>query len=99
MTWWWALLGIVTPDLTFLFAVGDKPLAPGLMPHRAVPFYNAMHRYLAPSGLLVAAAALGFPALAVISLAWLSHIIWDRGVGYTLRTPDGALTGSSHKRV
>ena len=93
VSWWCVVLGITGPDLTFLVGVGDKPLAPGLMPRRAVPFYNAVHRYLAPLGSLAVAAAFDFAALAVISLAWLSHIVWDRGVGYTLRSSDGALTG------
>lgn len=89
--WWLVALGLIGPDLAFLAALGDRPIAPGRMPRRAVRPYNLVHHPAGPVALLaLAAASAGAPA-AVLALAWLGHIVWDRAVGYTLRAPDGSL--------
>jgi uncharacterized protein DUF4260 len=89
---WWAIpAGIIAPDLTFLVAGVQKPPAPGLMPHRAIRFYNAAHHPLVAIASLTVTAALGFDTATVLALAWTSHIIWDRSVGYTLRDKNGAI--------
>jgi p-aminobenzoyl-glutamate transporter AbgT len=89
---WWAIpAGIVAPDLTFLAAGSQKPPAPGLMPHRAIRFYNAAHHPLVAIAGLTVTVALGFHTATVLALAWTSHIVWDRSVGYTLRDKNGAI--------
>lgn len=91
-TWWLIPVGLIAPDLTFLAAIGQTPPAPGVMPRRAVPLYNAAHR-VAPAALAVLITALlGWHACLVLALAWLSHIVWDRAVGYGLRRGDGTIT-------
>ncbi len=89
---WWVLpLGILGPDLTFLAAAGQQPKAPGLMPPRAVLFYNAAHRPAVALGGLLLAFALAAPTAVALAVAWLSHIVWDRSVGYGLRNRHGAI--------
>jgi hypothetical protein len=89
---WWVLpLGVLGPDLTFLAAGGQQAEAPGHMPRRAVPFYNAAHHFPVAGGLTIAAAVLAGPTATALGLAWLSHLVWDRAVGYTLRDADGAM--------
>lgn len=89
--WWLVAAGLIGPDLAFLAAVGDRPTAPGLMPRRAVRPYNIVHHPAGPLALLTLAAATAGGAAAVLAVTWLSHIVWDRAVGYTLRAPDGSL--------
>ena len=50
---------------------------------RAVPLYNALHRF--PGPILLAFV----PGFLVAALAWGLHIAIDRTVGYGLRTRDG----------
>ena len=87
--WWVLAIGIIGPDLTFLTAAGQQPPAPGLMPQRAVPFYNAAHHPTLPAAAIAVAIAVGSPTGTVLAITWLSHIIWDRGVGYTRRDAGG----------
>jgi uncharacterized protein DUF4260 len=60
-----------------------RGLAKGQLHPRAVPLYNALHRFIGP---LILAFV---PGLLVGALAWALHIAIDRAVGYGLRTPDG----------
>jgi hypothetical protein len=63
---------------------GTRPSGPESALHpRAVPLYNALHRFIGP---LILAFVPGF---LVGALAWAIHIAIDRAVGYGLRTPDG----------
>ena len=87
---WWQLAAFgVGPDLALLLGAG-RGLARGQLHPRAVPVYNAVHRFWGP-------AALGALALAGVvstgfvggALAWALHVAVDRGVGYGLRTRDG----------
>jgi hypothetical protein len=68
------------PDLALF---GGAGLAKGQLHPRAVPLYNALHRFAGP---IVLAFVPGFQLGA---LAWALHIAIDRAVGYGLRTPDG----------
>ena len=89
--WWLVAAGVVGPDLSFLAAIGaPPPERPGFMPRRVVPLYNAVHHAAGPALLATAALAIGSAPLGVLALSWSSHLAWDRGVGYTLRDPDGA---------
>jgi hypothetical protein len=70
------------PDLALFAGIGSG-LAKGQLHPRAVPLYNALHRFLGP---IVLAFVPGFQLGA---LAWALHIAIDRAVGYGLRTRDG----------
>jgi hypothetical protein len=69
-------------------------LAPGQLHPRAVPAYNAVHRFWGPA-LLVGASALGVlgPGWLVGGLAWATHVALDRSVGYGQRTRAGFQRG------
>jgi hypothetical protein len=60
-----------------------RGLAKGQLHPRAVPLYNALHRFIGP--ILLAFV----PGFLVGALAWALHIALDRTVGYSLRTRDG----------
>jgi hypothetical protein len=88
----WALaIGVLGPDLSFLAAIGAPIEEPGQLPRRAVGPYNAVHHPLAPLAVLTASLAAGRVSAAIIAVAWLSHLAWDRGLGYRLREPDGSI--------
>lgn len=85
---WWQFFAFgAAPDLALFLGAG-RHLEKGQLHPRAVPVYNALHRYWGP----VALAALSIvlePGYLVGALAWATHISLDRCVGYGLRTPDG----------
>ena len=70
------------PDLAVFLAIGSG-LAKGQLHPRAVPLYNALHRFIGP--ILLAFV----PGFLLGALAWGLHIAFDRTVGYGLRTRDG----------
>ncbi|MFI5661613.1 DUF4260 family protein [Streptomyces sp. NPDC051684] len=88
-----AVVLFLAPDFTFLAGIGEtRRMAPGQLPPRAVPFYNAAHRALVPLALVAA-----YTVLPIIQWAplfaglcgWLAHISYDRAFGYGLRTKEG----------
>jgi hypothetical protein len=87
--WLPAVFGLIAPDLALL-AGGGGDLAKGQLHPRAVPFYNAVHRFWGPVA-LIAAASFDVVALGwfVVGLAWAAHVALDRAVGYGLRTREG----------
>src|SRR3712207_7298393 len=90
MPWWAASLLWLAPDVALLPA-GRTGLSGGRLHPRAVPLYNALHTLWGPA-VAAAAAAIGLVS-PVIALAWLSHITFDRAVGFGLRTRDGFQRG------
>jgi hypothetical protein len=70
------------PDLALFAGIGSG-LAKGQLHPRAVPLYNALHRFIGPVILAFV------PGFLVGALAWALHIAIDRTVGYGLRTRDG----------
>jgi hypothetical protein len=92
---WLVAAGIIGPDLSFVAAIGARPLTPGLLAQRAVRPYNIVHTPLTPT-LVLGAGLAPNAAVTTIAIAWLSHIAWDRGLGYRLRDPDGSIR--SHRR-
>jgi Domain of unknown function (DUF4260) len=89
-TGWWQFFAFgAGPDLALLLGIAPG-LAPGQLHPRAVPLYNALHRFWGPAALLIAATAGPLGAGFIVgALAWGAHIALDRTVGYGLRTPDG----------
>ena len=88
-SWAAALFGAVGPDLALLLGAGAG-LARGQLHPRAVPAYNAAHRFWGPIALMIAAGTglLG-PAWFIGGVAWAMHIALDRTVGYGLRDRHG----------
>jgi Domain of unknown function (DUF4260) len=87
--WWQTFAFGAAPDLALFVGFGHG-LAKGQLHPRAVPLYNALHRFAGPLalGAVVLLAGLDAGWLAA-ALAWALHIALDRTVGYGLRTPDG----------
>ncbi|WP_236245753.1 DUF4260 family protein [Streptomyces sp. CC210A] len=87
-----AVAGVVVPDLSLLLALSG-PHRPGLMPPRAVPLYNLLHRPAVAFAVMLSCLVPDSKAVAVplfnLGLAWLLHIAADRALGYGLRSADG----------
>jgi hypothetical protein len=83
--WYAVAAGAIAPDLTLALGAGS---APGQLHPRAVPAYNAVHRFWGPAT-LVAAGALLSGAWIALGLAWGFHVALDRAVGYGLRDAHG----------
>ena len=86
--WWQLLVFALAPDVTMLFGF-RAGLQRGQLDPRAVPAYNAVHRYWAPVVLVVVAFVLHFDAWVAAGLAWCAHISFDRSLGFGLRTREG----------
>jgi hypothetical protein len=79
----------LAPDLALLPG-GDKDLEQGQLHPRAVPLYNAVHRFWGPMALGLLAALGVIPIIWLVgALTWCLHISLDRALGYGLRTPSG----------
>jgi len=96
--WWIVPLGVVGPDLSFVAALGGPPHVNGNMPPRVVRPYNLVHHPLGPSVLLLVGLLLRSVTVAGLALAWGSHELWDRSVGYGMRRADGTIK-ETRKRV
>jgi len=91
-SWWQLVVFALAPDVTLLF--GFRPgLQRGQLDPRAVPAYNAVHRFWAPAVLVGIALALQAPPWIAAGLAWCAHIAFDRSLGFGLRTPEGFQRG------
>ena len=87
-TWWPLVVFAMAPDLS-LFVGMSRGLARGQLAPRAVPVYNAVHRYWAPAVLVLITFLVHSPEWVAAGLAWIAHISFDRSLGFGLRTPDG----------
>ena len=90
-----AVGAFILPDLTFLVGVGQT-VERGYLPVRAVPFYNAMHRFVPPL-VLTTFVGVVFDPLGSVGrvafvggLSWMAHVALDRAAGYGLRNADGS---------
>jgi membrane-bound metal-dependent hydrolase YbcI (DUF457 family) len=86
---WIAMLFAIAPDFAFFAGIG-QPVQKGQMPPRAIPVYNALHMLVGP--IVLAGVALVLDRNMTLiggALAWASHIMVDRTVGYGLRGRDG----------
>jgi hypothetical protein len=87
--WWPVVVFALAPDLPLFLGVG-RGLERGRLHPRAVPLYNAVHRFWGPLVLAAFALVASLPAAwLVAALTWATHIAIDRAVGYGLRAPDG----------
>jgi len=87
-SWWPLVVFAIAPDLSFLAGI-SAGLQRGQLAPRAVPIYNAVHRYWAPAALVVSGFLLSSPVWLAAALAWIAHISFDRSLGFGLRTPEG----------
>ena len=85
--WWIVVVFLLGPDIALFLGIGSG-LEKGQLHPRAVPLYNALHRYWGPAALALASIVLPEGWLAA-ALAWALHVSVDRTVGYGLRTPEG----------
>lgn len=79
--WPLVLLVLVAPDL------GIAAYAFG--PRVGATVYNALHAYVGPAALAVAAVVTGGGTLAAVAALWAAHIGFDRALGYGLKHPTG----------
>ena len=86
-SWWLVVAFLLGPDVALLAGIGTG-LEKGQLHPRAVPLYNALHRYWGPAALALASLVLPEGWLAA-ALAWAVHVSLDRAIGYGLRTPEG----------
>jgi hypothetical protein len=86
-SWWLVVIFLLGPDLALFLGIGSG-LEKGQLHPRAVPLYNALHRYWGPAALALASIVLPEGWLAA-ALAWALHVSVDRTVGYGLRTREG----------
>jgi len=89
-----ALAFLLLPDVPFVLGLRPAIVAGQLDPGM-VPAYNATHRLAGAAACCAAAPALRSPAVGAAGLAWLTHISFDRAVGFGLRAPDGRLRSRS----
>ena len=87
---WWQFFAFgAAPDLALFLGIGTG-LAQGQLHPRAVPLYNALHRFAGPVVLAAVLGAASMPTGYLVgAIAWGLHIAVDRVAGYGLRTPDG----------
>jgi hypothetical protein len=89
VSWWQTVAFAVAPDLAVLYGIAPG-LARGQLHPRAVPLYNALHRFWGPLALALTAVAAGLPVGYLAgALAWAVHVAFDRAIGLRLRTPEG----------
>jgi hypothetical protein len=87
-SWWPLVVFAILPDVSFLFGMSSG-LARGQLHPRAVPIYNALHRYWAPGALIGVTFILQSPEYLAAGLAWWAHISFDRALGFGLRSREG----------
>jgi hypothetical protein len=87
-SWWPPVVFAIFPDISFLAGMSGH-VARGQLHPRAVPLYNALHRYWAPGVLVVITVLVRSPEWLAAGLAWIAHISFDRSLGFGLRTPEG----------
>jgi hypothetical protein len=89
-TGWWQFLAFgAMPDIALFLGIAPG-LEKGRLHPRAVPLYNALHRFAGPVAFAAVVVVASLPTgYFVGAVAWGLHIAVDRVAGYGLRTPDG----------
>jgi hypothetical protein len=80
-SWWLYLILFLAPDLSFIAYLSG--------PRFGAMIYNAMHSYLIPVPLMTLGFGLEAPLLLSIAIIWLSHIGFDRALGYGMKYSAG----------
>lgn len=79
--WWWFAALILAPDLSMLGYLGGPVIG--------ARCYNAVHTWIAPVVLYLAALILGLPVLTLAALVLAAHIGIDRAFGFGLKRTSG----------
>jgi hypothetical protein len=87
-SWWPLVVLAIAPDLSLLVGMSGN-LERGRLHPRAVPLYNAVHRFWVPAILVVVTLLLRSNDWLAGGLAWIAHIGFDRSLGFGLRTKEG----------
>ena len=87
-SWWQLVVLAIAPDLALVYGAAPG-LSRGQIHPRAVPVYNAVHRFWAPAFLVAVSILLTSPGWLAGGLAWTAHIAFDRSLGFGLRSPEG----------
>ena len=80
-SWWLYLILFLAPDISFIAYLSG--------PKFGALIYNAMHSYLIPVPLMTLGFGLEAPLLLSIAIIWLSHIGFDRALGYGMKYSAG----------
>ena len=80
-SWWLYLILFLAPDISFIAYLSG--------PRFGALIYNAMHSYLIPVPLMTLGFGLEAPLLLSIAIIWLSHIGFDRALGYGMKYSAG----------
>jgi hypothetical protein len=80
-SWWLYLILFLAPDISFIAYLSG--------PRFGAMIYNAMHSYLIPVPLMTLGFGLEAPLLLSIAIIWLSHIGFDRALGYGMKYSAG----------
>ncbi|MEO6840369.1 MAG: DUF4260 domain-containing protein [Bradyrhizobium sp.] len=80
-SWWIYFILFLAPDLSFIGYLSG--------PRFGAMIYNAMHSYLVPVPLMVMGFGFEAPSLLSIAIIWLTHIGFDRALGYGLKYSAG----------
>jgi hypothetical protein len=80
-SWWLYFILFLAPDLSFIAYLSG--------PRFGALIYNAMHSYLIPVPLMTLGFGLEAPLLLSIAIIWLSHIGFDRALGYGMKYSAG----------
>lgn len=83
-----AVVLAIAPDVPLAFGF-TSGLEKGRLHPRAVPAYNATHRLVGPTVVLVLGFLLLSHTLGAAGFAWLAHVLIDRACGFGLRTREG----------
>ena len=80
-SWWVYFILFFAPDLSFIAYLSG--------PRFGAMIYNVMHSYLIPVPLMVLGFGIEAPLLLSIAIIWLTHIGFDRALGYGLKYSAG----------
>lgn len=79
--WWLYFVLFLAPDLSFLAYLAGPKIGAWV--------YNTMHSSIIPMAMLTAGFGFAPPLLLSLALIWLSHIGFDRALGYGLKYQAG----------
>jgi hypothetical protein len=80
-SWWVYAILFFAPDISFAAYLSG--------PRFGAMIYNAAHSYMAPMTLMIAGFLGSMPLVLSIAIIWLSHIGFDRALGYGLKYSAG----------
>jgi hypothetical protein len=80
-SWWIYAILFLAPDLSFAGYLAG--------PRTGALIYNAAHSYMVPVTLMVTGLGMASPLVLSIAMIWMTHIGFDRALGYGLKYGTG----------